>query len=218
MEYLKTLIDFILHIDVHLEILLTNYGSWIYWILFAIIFIETGLVIMPFLPWDSLLFVAWSLAWWGYLNILILIPLLFIAAVIWDTVNYHIGKNFWKWMLTRKIRWRSLIKTSTLEKTKHFFDKYGKKAIVIARFVPIVRTIAPFVAWMSEMSYKSFLVYNVLWALLWVVPLTLAGYLFWQIPFIKEHFEKVVLLIIFVSILPIIIEYIKHKFKKSISK
>jgi len=214
MEYISWIIDFTLHIDVHLQTLFMNYWSWLYGILFLIVFVETGLVVMPFLPGDSLLFVAWSLAWSGYLDVLLILLLLFVSAILWDTVNYHIGKYFWKIMMKWNIRGRSVINPHHIEKTKKFFEKHGKKSIVIARFVPIVRTIAPFIAGISEMPYKSFIAYNIIWAFLWVVPLTLAGYFFWQIPFVKDNFEKVVLGIIFISILPILIEYIKHKYKK----
>ncbi len=213
MEYIKTLIDFILHIDVHLQALLIQYGIWIYGILFAIIFVETGLVIMPFLPGDSLLFVAWSLAGGWYINIVVLLIILFVAAVLGDTVNYYIGKYFGNRLLKRKFRGKLMINPHHIQKTQQFFHKHGKKTIILARFVPIVRTIAPFVAGIGNMPYKTFFAYNVIGWFLRIFSLTLAGYFFGQIPFIKANFQKVVLLIIFISLLPLLIEYIRHKMK-----
>lgn len=214
MQFLTTLVDFILHIDVHLQALLTEYGVRVYGILFAIIFIETWLVIMPFLPGDSLLFVAGSLAGWWYLNIFILLGLFLVAAIVGDAVNYHIGKYFWNQILKWKLRGRPLIKPDHVEKTKEFFDKHGKRTIIIARFVPIIRTLAPFIAGIGNMNYRTFLSYNVIWWALRVISLTLAGYFFGQIPLVKENFEKVVLVIIAISLLPLLIEYIKHKIRK----
>ena len=187
---------------------------WIYGILFAIIFVETGLVVMPLLPGDSLLFVAWSLAWSGYLNIFAVLGLLFVAAIVGDTVNYHIGKYFWHHLLKVKLRGRHLIKPEYIEKTKTFFDRHGKRTIILARFVPIVRTIAPFVAWIGNMNYRTFLSYNVIGWFVWVVGVTLVGYFFGQIPFVKNNFEKVVIAIILISLLPIFIELIKNRFSK----
>ncbi len=211
MKYLLGLVDFILHIDVHLQTLLNEYWMWLYGILFAIIFIETWLVLMPFLPGDSLLFVAGSLAGSWYLDIIPLLLILFIAAILWDTVNYHIGKYFWHHMIKRKIRWRNIIKPDHIEKTKIFFDKHGKRTIILARFVPIVRTLAPFIAGIWNMSYRVFISYNVIWWFIRVVGITLVWYFFWQIPIVKNNFEKVVILIILISLLPILVEYIKHK-------
>jgi len=208
------LIDFILHIDVHLQTLFTEYGMWLYGILFAIIFIETWLVLMPFLPWDSLLFVAGSFAGSGYLNIFRLLGILLIAAIAWDTVNYHIGKYFWHHMIKRKIRGRHIIKPDHIEKTKTFFDRHGKQTIILARFVPIVRTLAPFIAGIWNMSYRTFISYNIIGWFIRVVGITLVWYFFWQIPLVKNNFEKVVIGIILVSLIPIFVEYIKHKFCK----
>jgi len=214
MQYLMWIIDFILNIDVHLQTLLSEYWMWLYGILFAIIFVETGLVVMPLLPGDSLLFVAGSLAWGGYLNIVRLLCILFVAAVLGDTVNYHIGKHFGHYLTKKKIRGRYIIKPEYVEKTKTFFDKHGKRTIILARFVPIVRTLAPFVAGIWDMNYRTFLSYNIIWGFTRVFSVTLAGYFFWQIPMIKDNFEKVVILIILISLLPIIIEFIKHKWGK----
>ncbi|MFZ2151309.1 MAG: DedA family protein [Candidatus Absconditicoccaceae bacterium] len=214
MKYLLGMIDFILNIDVHLQTLLSEYGMWLYGILFAIIFIETGLVLMPFLPGDSLLFVAGSLAGGGYLDIIPLLGILFIAAVAGDTVNYHIGKYFGHHMLKRKIGGRHIIKPEHIEKTKTFFDRHGKRTIILARFVPIVRTLAPFIAGIGNMSYRTFISYNMIGGFVWVVGITLVGYFFGQIPLVKNNFEKVVIGIILISLLPILIEYIKHKRSK----
>ncbi len=214
MKYILWLVDFILNIDVHLQTLLSEYWMWLYGILFGIIFIETWLVLMPFLPGDSLLFVAGSLAGSGYLNIVSLLIILFIAAVAWDTVNYHIWKYFWHQMIKRKFFWRHIIKPEHIEKTKTFFDKYGKRTIILARFVPIVRTLAPFIAGIWNMSYRTFISYNIIGWFIRVVAITLAWYFFWQIPIVKNNFEKVVIGIILISLLPILIEYIKHKWSK----
>lgn len=214
MKYILWLVDFIMHIDVHLQTLLTEYGMRLYGILFAIIFIETWLVLMPFLPGDSLLFVAGSLAGGGYLNIISVLIILFIAAVAGDTVNYHIWKYFGHHMIKWKIRWRHIIKPEHVEKTKTFFDKHGKRTIILARFVPIVRTLAPFIAGIGNMSYRTFISYNVIGWFIRVVGITLVWYFFWQIPIVKNNFEKVVIGIILISLLPILIEYIKHKWGK----
>lgn len=214
MQYLMWIIDFIVHIDVHLQTLLTEYWMWIYGILFAIIFIETGLVVMPLLPGDSLLFVAGSLAGSGYLNIIRVLCILFGAAVLWDTVNYHIGKYFGHWLTKRKIWGRYIIKPEHVEKTKTFFNKYGKKTIILARFVPIVRTLAPFIAGIGNMNYRTFLSYNIIGWCIRVFSITLAWFFFWQIPLVKNNFEKVVIAIILISLLPLFIEYIKHTWGK----
>lgn len=214
MKYLIWIIDFILNIDIYLQTLLSEYWMWLYGILFAIVFIETGLVVMPFLPGDSLLFVAWSLAWAGYLNIVRLLCILLVAAVLGDTVNYHIGKYFWNYLTKRKIWGKYVIKPEYIEKTKIFFDKHGKKTIILARFVPIVRTLAPFVAGIGNMNYNTFLSYNIIGWVIRVFSITLAWYFFWQISLVKDNFEKVIILIILISLLPLFIEYLRHKWKK----
>jgi len=214
MKYILWIVDFIMHVDVHLQTLFTEYWMRLYGILFAIIFIETWLVVMPFLPWDSLLFVAGSFAGSWYLNIIYVLIILFIAAVVWDTVNYHIGKYFWHHIIKRKIRWRHIIKPDHIEKTKTFFDRHGKRTIILARFVPIVRTLAPFIAGIWNMSYRTFISYNIIGWFVRVVGITLMWYFFWQIPIVKNNFEKVVIGIILISLLPIFIEYIKHKWGK----
>ncbi len=205
------LIDFILHIDQHLNDFIIAYDSWIYVILFLIIFVETGVVVMPFLPGDSLLFAVGMFAAQGSLNIWICLVLLLAAAILGDASNYLIGKYLGPKMM--KLRWRGkqLIKPQYLDKTHEFYEKHGAKTIVIARFVPIVRTFAPFVAGIGKMNYWHFLSYNVIGGVLWIVGLTLAGYFLGSIPFIKDNFEIVVFVIIFLSLLPMIFEFLKTK-------
>lgn len=214
MDWLKRLFDFILHIDMHLLELIHQYGTWVYVILFLIIFVETGLVVMPFLPGDSLLFAAGAFAAQGSLNIFVLLILLFVAAVIGDSLNYYLGKTIGLKVLQWKVGGKNLVKKEYIDKTKEFYAKYGSKTIVIARFVPIVRTFAPFVAGVGDMQYRKFIFYNIAGGFIWVFLLTLAGYFFGNIPIVKNHFEKVIFLIIFISILPIITEWIKHLLKK----
>lgn len=199
------LIDFILNIDVHLAELLANYGIWIYGILFLIIFVETGLVVMPFLPGDSLLFATGMLAaqYPESLNVWIVIGLLLIAAITGDSLNYAIGKNVGDRMLNFKIFGKKPVQPEHIDKTHEFYNKYGSKTIVIARFVPIVRTLAPFVAGIGRMHYPTFISYNIIGAILWVVGITLAGFFLGNIPLIKDNFSSVILIIIFLSVLPI---------------
>lgn|SRR5690554_24159 len=199
------LIDFILNIDVHLAEILANYGIWIYGILFLIIFVETGLVVMPFLPGDSLLFATGMLAaqYPESLNVWIVIGLLLIAAITGDSLNYAIGKNVGDRMLNFKIFGKKPVQPEHIDKTHEFYNKYGSKTIVIARFVPIVRTLAPFVAGIGRMHYPTFISYNVIGAILWVVGITLAGFFLGNIPLIKDNFSSVILIIIFLSVLPI---------------
>lgn len=207
------IIDFILHIDQYLFQFVNDYGTWIYVILFLIIFVETGVVIMPFLPGDSLLFAAGMLAAQpNELNLGIMIVLLLIAAITGDSLNYAIGKRFGMQVTKFKIVGKQVIKDEHVDKTHSFYEKYGSKTIVIARFVPIVRTLAPFVGGIARMNYRTFLIYNVVGAIFWVVGITLAGFFLGNIPIIKDNFSKVVLLIIFLSILPIVYEVIKEKF------
>lgn len=207
------LIDFILHIDKHLGAFLVDYGPWVYGILFLIIFVETGVVIMPFLPGDSLLFAAGMLAsqYPESLNVWIVILLLILAAFLGDTANYIIGKYLGEKALNVKIFGRNFVKQEHIDKTHSFYEKYGPRTIIIARFVPIVRTLAPFVAGVGRMKYGTFLSYNIIGALIWVIGLTLAGYFLGNIPIIRDNFSKVVMLIILISVLPIIFEFIKSK-------
>lgn len=209
------LIDFILHIDQHLIQFVNDYGIWVYAILFLIIFVETGVVVMPFLPGDSLLFAAGMLAAQpNELNVWLLIIILLVAAITGDSLNYSIGKTFGMRVTKFRLFGRQVVKDEHIEKTHQFYEKYGSKTIVIARFVPIVRTLAPFVGGIGRMNYATFLTYNVVGAVLWVVGITLAGYFLGNIPLIKDNFSKVVLLIIFLSVLPIIYEVLKEKFFK----
>lgn len=193
------LIDFILHIDTHLAELISNYGVWVYGILFAIVFVETGLVVMPFLPGDSLLFAAGAFAALGSLNILTILILLSVAAIVGDTVNYWIGHYFGEAMIANP---KIPIRKEHIEETKKFFDKHGGKTIILARFVPIVRTFAPFVAGVGKMHYGNFISYNVFGGLFWVLLFTLAGYFFGNIPAVKENFTIVIMVIIVISVAP----------------
>lgn len=216
METIESLIDFVLHIDQHLEYFINTYGYWVYAILFLIVFVETGVVVMPFLPGDSLLFAAGMLAaQQNELNVWIVIVLLLIAAVSGDSLNYSIGKRFGMKVTKIKVLGKQFVQQEHIDKTHSFYEKYGSKTIVIARFVPIVRTLAPFVAGIGRMSYKTFITYNVVGAILWVVGVTLIGYFLGNIPIIKENFSKVVIGIIIVSVLPIIYEFAKEKFFKN---
>lgn len=213
MENIKELLDFVLHPD--LAALLSQYGHYLYAILFLIIFVETGVVVMPFLPGDSLLFTAGLLAAGGGLNIFILIGLLFVAAFLGDTVNYLIGKFFGNKAMMLKFRGKQLIKQEYINQTHEFYEKHGPKTIILARFVPIVRTFAPFVAGVGSMNYSTFITYNVVGGLLWVSSMTILGYFLGEIQFVKDNLEKFVLGIVFVSVLPIVFETIKARRKKA---
>lgn len=203
------IIDFILHIDDHLETLVQTYGFWTLLILFLIIFCETGLVVTPFLPGDSLLFAAGALSAQvpASLPIGLLIGILIVAAILGDSVNYLIGATAGKRILAMK---RPIIRQSYIDRTHQFYEKHGGKTIIIARFIPIVRTFAPFVAGIGQMPYSKFIFYNITGGLLWVIPLTLAGYFFGGLPIVKDNFSIVVLLIIFVSILPAVIATLRE--------
>ncbi len=208
MEWLTQLIDFVLHINVHLAELMQNYGPWIYLILFLIVFCETGLVVTPILPGDSLLFAAGALAATGGMNLWILCAVLIVAAILGDTANYWIGKKSGN-ILQRKFP--RIVKPEYLVRTNAFFERYGGKTIIFARFVPIVRTFAPFVAGAGAMSYGRFMMFNVVGALLWVLLLVPAGYLFANVEFVKKNFSAVILGIIVVSILPCVIEIMRER-------
>ncbi len=213
MDILHFLFDFLLHIDEHLNVIIEQFGLWTYLILFLIIFCETGLVVTPFLPGDSLLFAVGALAVTTSLDVGVLIVILVLAAVIGDSVNYAIG-HFLGPKAFQDPNSR-IFKQEYLERTQRFYEKYGAKTIVLARFVPIVRTFAPFVAGVGKMHYLKFITYNISGGSLWVVLLVLAGYFFGNIPVIKENFEIAILAIIVLSILPGIIEIWKHKFFQS---
>jgi membrane-associated protein len=202
MEILKNMIDLFLHLDTYL----TQYGAWTYGILFVVIFVETGLVVMPFLPGDSLLFAAGTFAARGSLNLWSLLGLLMFAAVLGDTVNYSIGHYLGE--RAYNIKW---IKKEYLDKTHAFFEKHGGIAIFLARFVPIVRTFAPFVAGIGKMSYGYFITYNFVGGVTWVALFTFAGYFFGNIPFVRHNFEYVIIVIILISVLPMAFEWWKAR-------
>lgn len=217
-EFLKEFLDFFLHLDKHLKLIILEYGSTTYVILFLIIFVETGLVIMPLLPGDSLLFAAGSFAGMGLLNMAYLMILLFIAAVLGDTVNYYLGKKIGLKILKWKLGRRQLVKQKYIDQTHKFYEKHGPKTIIIARFVPIVRTFAPFVAGIGEMNYRTFITFNIIGGAVWVVGLLSLGYLFGGLEIVKNNFEAVIFAIILLSILPIIFELIKHKLQARTTK
>ena len=203
------LVNFILHIGDHLQELVNNYGNWIYAILFAIVFCETGLVVLPFLPGDSMLFAAGTIAAVGDMNIFVLIGLLIVAAILGDFVNFEIGKHFGQKLFSNPNS--KIFKQSYLQKTHDYYEKYGGRTIIIARFVPIVRTFAPFVGGMGNMNYAQFARYNIVGAVLWVVSFTTLGYFFGQLPFVKEHFSWIMIAIIVFSVVPMVIEIIRHR-------
>lgn len=207
------LIDFILHIDKHLNDFILNYDKLVYLLLFAIIFVETGLIIMPILPGDSLLFAVGMFAAQGSLNLILVIVLLIIAAILGDMVNFLVGSFFGERALQLKVMGKQLVKKEHLDKTHEFYEKYGSKTIIIARFIPLVRTFAPFVAGIGAMKFKTFITYNIVGGILWIVGLILSGYFLGEIPWIKNNFEKVIFIIIGISVLPIIIEFIKVRIK-----
>ena len=203
------LVNFILHIGEHLQELVNNYGNWIYAILFAIVFCETGLVVLPFLPGDSMLFAAGTIAAVGDMNIFVLIGLLILAAVLGDFVNFEIGKHFGQKLFSNPNS--KIFKQSYLQKTHDYYERYGGRTIIIARFIPIVRTFAPFVGGMGNMNYAQFARYNIVGAVLWVVSFTTLGYFFGQLPFVKEHFSWIMIAIIVFSVVPMIVEIIRHR-------
>lgn len=213
MEILTTLFDVALHLDRHLQELVATYGGWVYLILFLIIFCETGLVVTPFLPGDSLLFVAGAVAAAGGMNIHLLVVLLIIAAILGDAVNYgvghYIGPRVFK---SKESRW---LNPRHLERAHAFYEHHGGKTIIIARFVPIIRTYAPFVAGAASMSYPKFALYNITGAVLWVVSLGYAGYFFGNIPVIKNNLTVVIIVIIILSIMPGVVEYLRHRRRAS---
>lgn len=221
-EIAKGLFDFIMHIDDHLFTMIGDYGLWVYIILFLIIFVETGLVVMPFLPGDSLLFAAGAFCAGvvneageiAELNLWVVLGLLLVAAVIGDGLNYWIGKNLGLKMLNWKIKGYRPVKEKYIEQTQVFYAKHGQKTIIMARFVPIVRTFAPFVAGIGNMDYSQFFKYNIIGGTVWVFGLTLVGYFFGNIPLVKNNFETVIFLIIGISVLPIVFEAMKHQLTK----
>lgn len=221
MDFIKLLIDFILHLDAHLFSLIMDYGNWIYLILFMIVFIETGLVVMPLLPGDSLLFAAGTFCagvvqhdQTAELSLWVVLPLLCSAAFIGDNLNYYIGKNIGLKVMQWKLRGHQIVKQAYIDKTQAFYDKHGPKTIILARYVPIVRTFAPFVAGVGEMKYFKFIKYSILGGITWVFALTLMGYFFGNLPIVQRNFETVIFGIIGLSLLPMLIEFIRAKMKR----
>lgn len=213
---MASLIDFILHIDKYLDFVTSNYGLWTYGILFLIVFCETGLVVTPFLPGDSLLFAAGAIASRGNLDPHVMAVLLIVAAILGDGLNYMIGFHFGPKLLTSENRMLRMVRrflplADYLRKTEQFFEKYGSKAVVFARFAPIVRTFAPFLAGIGKMRYPKFLCYNVVGGIAWVVLFVYAGYFFGETPVVKKNFTLVIMAIIVLSILPAVIEVWKAK-------
>ncbi|BCR26603.1 membrane protein [Aquipseudomonas alcaligenes] len=209
MEFVQLVIDFILHIDRHLAELTAAYGPWIYGILFLIIFCETGLVVTPFLPGDSLLFVAGAIATQDAMNIHLMVILLIIAAILGDAVNYSIGRFFGVRLFANPDS--KIFRRRHLEITQTFYARHGGKTIILARFVPIVRTFAPFVAGMGHMPYRRFAAYNVVGAIAWVTLFSYAGYFFGNLPMVQSNLHYLIVAIIFVSILPGVIEILRHR-------
>jgi membrane-associated protein len=216
MGVLADILDFIIHIDVHISQLIEDFGLWTYVILFLVITGETGLVIAPILPGDSLLFAAGTFAARGDLNVWVLFLSLSIAAVLGDALNYAVGRYLGP-RLFRKGAESRFFKKENLERTHHFFEKYGPATIIIARFLPIVRTFAPFVAGMGRMGYPRFLTYNVIGGISWVALFTFAGYSFANIPFVKNHFPLVIMGIVLVSVIPTTAELIRRRRKAAAS-
>lgn len=209
MELIQLVIDFILNIDQHLTALTAAYGPWVYAILFLIVFCETGLVVMPFLPGDSLLFVAGAIALHGTLDVHLLVVLLIIAAILGDALNYSIGRFFGLRLFNNPES--KIFRREHLAVTRAFYTRHGGKTIIIARFVPIVRTFAPFVAGMSHMSYGRFAAYNVIGAILWVTSFTYAGYWFGNLPVIKDNLHYLIVGIILVSVLPSLFALLRQR-------
>ena len=209
MDLLLGLADFILHLDKHLDALIAQYGVWIYAMLFAIVFLETGLVIFPFLPGDSLLFVTGAVAARGEMDLVTLIIVLIIAAITGDAVNYTIGRRIGP----RVFRWENSrwFNKAAFDKAHEFYERHGGKTIVLARFIPFIRTFAPFVAGVAAMRYARFALFNVVGALLWVVSLCVVGYWFGNVPFIKNNLTVVIFSIIGLSLLPLVIEFVRAK-------
>jgi len=208
MDWIHQAIDFLLHVDVYLEQIISNYGGWTYGLLFFVVFMETGFVVTPFLPGDSLIFAAATFAARGALNPWLIFGLLAFAAVLGDTANYWIGHRIGARAYTGEIKW---IKKEYMERTHAFFEKHGGKTIFLARFVPIIRTFAPFVAGVSRMSYGFFFRWNVIGGITWVATFTLLGYFFGNIPFVQKNFELVIIAIILISVVPAITEAIKAR-------
>jgi membrane-associated protein len=208
MDLIRTAVDFFLHLDKHLAEIIARYGVWTNLILFLVVFCETGLVVTPFLPGDSLLFAAGTFAALGSLDPGLLVLLLSIAAILGDTVNYWIGSYIGPRAFTGEIRW---LKKEYLERTHAFYEKHGGKTIILARFIPIIRTFAPFVAGVGAMTYSRFLLYNVVGGIVWVTLFVLAGYFFGNLPAVRQNFSYVILAIIALSVMPIVVEFLRAR-------
>jgi membrane-associated protein len=208
MEFILKFVDFILHIDAYLENIISQYGAWTYGLLFFVIFLETGFVVTPFLPGDSLIFAAATFAARGALNPWLLFFLLAAAAIAGDTANYWIGHAIGAKAYTGEVKW---IKKEYMERTHAFFEKHGGKTIFLARFVPIIRTFAPFVSGVGKMSYSYFISWNVIGGITWVALFTLTGYFFGNIPFVQKNFELVIVAIIVISVIPAVVEWLKAR-------
>ena len=209
METIQFFIDILLHLDKHLDWVIRTYGTWTYGILFLIIFCETGLVITPFLPGDSLLFAAGTFVAMGSLNMAGITGLLSLAAIAGDTVNYWIGHAMGPKVFTRENS--RLLNKEHLERTHRFYQKYGGKTIILARFIPIIRTFAPFIAGVGTMTYGRFIAFNVIGGIVWIFSFVLAGYYFGNIRFVRDNFFLVILAIIFISVLPVVIELLRRR-------
>jgi membrane-associated protein len=210
MEWIAYLVDLFLHLDKHLSVVIQNYGAWTYLLLFLIIFMETGLVVTPFLPGDSLLFAAGAFAGLGALNVWFLFFLLTLAAILGDTANYWIGHYIGPRAFSGEIRF---LKKEYLDRTHEFYERHGGKTIILARFVPIVRTFAPFVAGVGAMSYGKFITYNVVGGVLWVAIFVFGGYYFGNLPIVQDNFSLVVIAIILISVLPAVYEVLKERMR-----
>jgi membrane-associated protein len=212
MELITYFIDLFLHLDKHLSVIIQQYGTWTYLFLFTIIFLETGVVVTPFLPGDSLIFAAGTFAGMGHMNVVLLFVLLSLAAILGDTANYWIGHYIGPKAFSGNIRF---LKKEYLDRTHAFYEKHGGKTIILARFVPIVRTFAPFVAGVGQMSYWHFITYNIVGGILWVAIFTFGGYFFGNLPFVQDNFSLVVIAIILISVLPAVFEILKERMRPS---
>ena len=210
MQIISELVDYILHLDVHLNTIIQNFGIWTYLILFLIIFLETGAVVTPFLPGDSLLFAAGSFAALGSLNVWVIFITLTLAAILGDTLNYWIGHYIGPRAFSGNVRF---LKKEYLDRTHEFYERHGGKTIILARFIPIIRTFAPFVAGIGAMDYPRFFFFNVTGAVLWVALFTFGGYFFGNLPFVQDNFTIVILAIIVISVLPGVFEFLRDKYK-----
>ena len=208
MDLIMKIVDFVLHVDIYLSEIITRYGAWTYGLLFFVVFMETGFVVTPFLPGDSLIFAAATFSARGALNPWVLFILMTIAAFIGDTANYWIGHSIGAKAYTGEVKW---IKKEYMERTHAFFEKHGGKTIFLARFVPILRTFTPFVAGVSKMPYSYFITWNLVGGATWVATFTLLGYFFGGIPFIQDNFELVIVAIILISLVPAVVEAVKAR-------